>query len=314
MYTSDELQAPQFDHKTAMQRFLHKFLYHRKEFKKFKSYEKHYAFDRMKVTYDENKEPAFNLYDIEEAREYVFYSIILCYGEAVDSFSPPLYDAKGKISAEKIRRDKRFFNNYLSIWKEQIKRHKGAYLNIIVPMLNEKLKELRAICSDHEYKGREKYCYAVFFYIYYKAQLYFDGIKNKCVTFDIQGFTFVINIYSFCHIFNRHYIPSLNRGLLSTMNIQHDGIDIQDLPNSLKRLIMTYCSQFNELSINTEYMLFNFDGFPYILWIKYKSIPELNNMNGFEVRTYYRCEEQRDLEKFDTKTQIQFAPNCYIFI
>ena len=42
--TSEELQELQFDHKTAMQRFLHKFLYHRKEFKKFKSYEKHYAY------------------------------------------------------------------------------------------------------------------------------------------------------------------------------------------------------------------------------------------------------------------------------
>ena len=37
-------------------------------------------------------------------------------------------------------------------------------------------------------------------------------------------------------------------------------------------------------------------------------------MKGFEIRTYYRCEEQRDLEKFGTKTQIQFAPDSYIFI
>lgn len=314
MYSAAQLQDPKFDHKTAITRFLHKFHYHRNEFRKFKVYEKHYVFEWMRAIYKDNGESAFDLYEIEEAKEYLFYSIILCYGEDIDEFSPPLYNAKGKIPAKIIRKDKRFFNEYLDTWKGQIKRHKGPYLDVIVPMLNEKLRNLKIICSEYEYKIREKYCYAVFFYLYYRTRLYFDGIRDKCITFSIQGYTFVINTYSFCHIFNRHYVPSLNKGFDSTMNNQHDGIDIRDLPLSLRKLIIIYFSYFNGLSVNVEYLLFEFNGFPYILWIKYKNISELHNNKGFEVRSYYRCEEQRDLDKFTGKTKVQFSPNNYLYV
>ena len=98
------------------------------------------------------------------------------------------------------------------------------------------------------------------------------------------------------------------------MNNQHDGIDIRDLPLSLRKLIIIYFSYFNGLSVNVEYLLFEFNGFPYILWIKYKNISELHNNKGFEVRSYYRCEEQRDLDKFTGKTKVQFSPNNYLYV
>lgn len=180
-------------------------------------------------------------------------------------------------------------------------------------MLYRKLKELKEICSDKDYVAREKYCYAVFFYLYYRVRLYFDEIIDRCITFDIHGFTFVVNVYSFCHIFSRHYVPSLNRGLTNTMNTQNDGIDIKDLPNSLKCLISTYFSYVSKLSESHEYLLFKFNDIPHILWVKYKRIPELHNKKGFEVRSYYRCESQTDLDKFEGKKEVQYAPNCYIY-
>lgn len=315
MYSSSELQDPEFDHKSAMQRFLHKFQNQRKEFRRLKEYEKHYAFDWMNVIYNDNGQHAFDLYGIDEAKEYIFYSIILCYGENVADFSPPLYDAYGKIPAGKIRKDKRFFNEYLHIWMSQLDKRKGQYLSVLDKPLRNKLLNLQKVCTKKEYKAREKYCYAVFFHIYYKAKLYFEAIKNKYLSLDIGDYTFVYNIYSYTHILSRHFYPSLNRGLGVSINTQSCGIDLNDVGGSILKHLDTYFTYCTELNECKEYLLFKFKSDKYIMWIQYKTLKELNhNKKGFEVRSFYRCESQHDLNKFTGRREIIHSPDCYIYI
>lgn len=310
LYTNAQLKSPSIDHKIAMSRYLYKYLNQKKEFHRLKHHEKDYAFSWMRTITDANNQKVFDLYLESEAAEYIFYSIILTFRENVDGFMGRLYGPFGKLPKEQINKDQTFFNNYLQIWKSQTTQHKGPYMAIIVPMLYQKLKELEKICASiDEYKIRERYCYAVFFYIYYRAKLYFDEKHHKFITFNILGFDFVLNIYTFCHIFTRHYIPSLNRGLPNTMNDDIPFIDVNNFFDSLKMLIDSYYRTNPTLTSNTEFMLFKIKGDPYIIWIKYKNIDGLNTM-GFEVRSFYKCADINDLSRFKNTTEIKLFENC----
>lgn len=315
LYTGAELRHTDFDHKRAMTRYLHKYLNQKKEFHCLKTHEKDYVFGWMQVTYNEDGTTAFNLYEEKEAKEYIFFNIILTYGEDVDKFEGPIYGPSGELSKEQITKDSIFFYEYIEIWKRQIAEHKGPYLSIIAPMLRQKLKELLSICSsEEEYTSREVYCYSVFFYIYYKAKLLFEDNRKKGLIFKIRGFDFVINIYTFCHIFTRHYVPSLNRGLANTMNSDIAYIDINKFAESLGTLIKLYFSKVTNLDENTEFLLFRFTNEPYILWIKYKIIDELGKNKGFEVRSFYKCEQEIDIQRFNHKAEIKLANKCFCYV
>lgn len=147
----------------------------KKEFKRLKPHEKDYLFGWMRVSYNEQGKPAFDLYEETEAQEYIFFNIVLTYGEDIDKFEGPIMGPHGKLMDEEIRKDHAFFDKYLSIWKKQIEKRNGPYLSIIAPMLYQKLKELKSVCSsEDEYNSRERYCYGIFFYIYYKSKLLFE--------------------------------------------------------------------------------------------------------------------------------------------
>lgn len=305
IYSSEELKAKDFDHKVAIQRYLYKYLNQKKEFHKLKAHEKDYVFGWMKVTYNDKDKKAFNLYEEPEAFEYVFYNIILTYGEDVDSFDGVYNGPYGIISQFHVQKDKKFFVDYLQIWKEKLQSQKGKYLSIIAPMIRQKMKELSNIClSEKEKHSRELYCYGVFFYIYYKAKLYFEERNHNSLIFTINGYTFVANIYTFCHILSRHYIPSLNRGLDNTMNDKLSVIDIDCLINSICNLIMKYFSVCHTLQITTENLLFKLGGNCYILWIKYKRLDEISKEKGFEIRSFYKCSSVKDLSLYNNTTDI----------
>lgn len=310
LYSSIQLTQQEYSAE-AFKRYLYKYLDRQKEFKRLKPHEKDFFWRCLCVTYNDFGKLAFNLYKIPEAKEYLFYRIILTYGEDIDCFNGRLYGVHGKINANQIRKDKRFFNEYLQVWKNQIETHKGPYLSIIYLLINDKLKELKNSCkSEEEYRKREKYCYGVFFYIYYKARLYFEEKKEKALIFDIQGFKFVANIYTYCHILSRHYVPSLNRGLTNSMNSNIPCIDIDNLLESLQNLVQLYFQHDHSLSESTEYLLFNINGEKYILWIKYKRLSELSKDYGFEIRSFYKCESEQDIEKFSGTKEIQLMEGC----
>ena len=253
----------------------------------------------MKVTFNEKGEKAFNLYKEPMAFEYVFYNIILTYGEDVDTFSGAFNGPYGRIIMSQTLQDIKFFLDYLPIWKDELNTHKGKYLSVIAPMVQQKLKEISAVSSsDKERLSRELYCYAVFFCIYYKAKLYFDERRNEALIFDIDGFIFVGNIYTFCHILSRHYIPSLNRGLDNTMNPMLSIIKIDGLMDSIRNLITKYFSVCHTIQTTTEHLLFKLEGSCYILWIKYKRLDEISKEKGFEIRSFYKCSTIKDLSLF----------------
>ena len=256
------------------------------------------------------------MYKINEASEYVLNKIILTYGDGVNTidFSGPCYNPFGKITANTIRKDKRFFNEKMQIWINQVKHKKGKYMEIITPILYNKIKEInKNRTSTVECKNLMKYCYAIFFLIYYNAKLCFDEIPQKCEIFKILGYYFIIDIYTYCHILSRHYYPSLNKGLPNSMNKEMSFIDINNFVESLKNLIILYFSHKNELSTNTEYLLYEINKTYYILWIKYKHIKELSQDCGFQVRSFYKCDSETDREKFKNRTRITINNeiSCY---
>lgn len=310
MYSNKELKTEGFDHKTAMQRYLYKYVNHKKEFHRLKAHEKDYAFSWMDVTYDEKGNKAFELYKDTEAYEYVFYNIILTYGEDIASFNGDFSGPNGKIPDSQVLKDKGFFEMFLQIWKNKLNLHKGPYLSIIAPMFQQKLKELKNICkTEQELLSRELYCYSVFFYIYYKAKLYFDEKEIKSLIFEVKGYSFVANIYTYCHILNRHYIPSLNRGLSNTMNNNLSMININSLLESIRDLIVKYFTICNSLHSSIEYLLFKLNGDKFILWIKYKKLDELSKTEGFEIRSFYKCEDAKDISLYDNTIDIAIEKN-----
>lgn len=315
LYTNKQLASKGFDHRIAVKRYLYKYLNQKKEFKRLKPHEKDYLFGWMRVSYNEQGKPAFDLYEETEAQEYIFFNIVLTYGEDIDKFEGPIMGPHGKLMDEEIRKDHAFFDKYLSIWKKQIEERNGPYLSIIAPMLYQKLKELKSVCSsEDEYNSRERYCYGIFFYIYYKSKLLFEENNKRCLIFKIKEFDFVINIYTFCHIFTRHYVPSLNKGLSVSMNSKIPYIDVNNFVETLKGLIVLYFNEDDSLDIAKEYMLFKFMNDPYILWIKYKRMNELSKNMGFEVRSFYKCEEEADISKFDGKKEIILSKGCFCYI
>lgn len=173
-------------------------------------------------------------------------------------------------------------------------------------MLNKKLKELYVTCkNDEEYHSREIYCYSVFFYTFYRARLFFDEKEKKCLIFNVGKYYFVENIYTFCHVFTRHYVPSLNRGLLNTINDNIPFIRIHTFLEDIKDLIVLYFHIFPFLSERTEYLLSKFEGIRYIIWIKYKRLDELSKEKGFEVRTFYKCEKGNDIALYKNTIDVE---------
>lgn len=315
LYTSEQIRS--FDinqHRDAVERYLHKFS-RPKEFCHLKLHEKDYLFRWMKLRKDDSDNLFYNMYKMSEAAEFMFNEIILTYGEDVDSFSRAFYGPFGKLSAKQVRKDQRFFNEYLHLWKNQVQMCKGPYLVVIKPLLRNKLKELKIICMpEQEYRNREKYFYASFFWIYYRAKLYFEEKGQSFLLFKVQQYSFVANIYSFCHILSRHYIPSMNVGLSTTINSDIPCIDINNFLESIKNMVLIYFEKDPYIDNDKQYLLYKINGERYILWIKYKNLNELSHKKGFEIRSFYRCERIDDVSKFDGAKDVEFADGCYCCI
>ena len=304
IYTRKELQILSLKEPSIpLIRYMHK--YNNNEFKKLKMHEKDFFFQHIKLLYVDkgcNIVPAFNLRKIKEAEEYLFYTIILTYTYSYVDFDSASYNYRGKIPANEIRKDKRFFYEYINKWKNQVSFKKGPYFSEIYIAINQKIKGLKTVkentrISLHSYKKKCMLIWAVFFHIYYKAKIYYDEKKKKYDEIMIDKFIVRFDIYSFIHIMSRHYYPNMNLEAGISLNSKLSIINMEELPISVLNLIKQHTS-FSYLTQKTEFLLFEIDGEKYIIWIKFKNV---ENNAIFQVRSFYKCKEQRDLNKFCNK-------------
>ena len=250
----------------------------------------------------------------KEAKEYLFYRIILIY--AKDIFSSIPIGNKGKLTDDENRKNQRFFYEYMHIWKNQVNSRKGEYLSQIANALNRKLNDWKELLNKNQikkerYKQKIPFIWAVFFHIYYHTKLYFDEKSCKYEEVLIDRYKVRFDIYSFIHIMSRHYYPDMNNDIGISLNSSIPGIDLYELPTSILDLIKAYF-QYTELTEATEFLLLAVNKEKYILWIKHCTLNGASREIGFQVRSFYKCKEQRDLDKFIDKTEINYSDNFFI--
>ena len=146
-------------------------------------------------------------------------------------------------------------------------------------------------------KERDKkivFIYAIFFHIYYTVKKYFDEKPKPYIYKVVGGFDVIFNVYSFVHILSRHYYPTMNKDIKTSLNDSFE-IDLDYLPDEILPLIDQSNSLY-PISQDTEYLIYLIGTDYYILWLKYKKLNETKK-EGFEVRSFYKCEDQRDLDR-----------------
>ncbi|MCT4614405.1 MAG: hypothetical protein N4A49_05980 [Marinifilaceae bacterium] len=310
LYEYNELQNLDYNGtKIPLSRYLYKYLNRRKEVKKLKTHEKDFLFHNMSMLRNEKNELKFDLTTIQEASEYYFNRLNLTYYENLNFDKPTRNHFNRIIDKTVMNADKDYFDNFYDDWVSKLETKKGKYLSVIHTELHRRLKDIQTsyssgnideIQSDYQTKK----LYSTAFFIYYKVKLFFDGKTDKYVTLNVSGYDIIINIYSFVHILFRHYFPSLDYGGSDrSINDPLPFLDINHLPESVKDFLELYFEKDKRpLDTSREYLLFSFNGDRYIIWIKYKYLDELDGA-GFEFRTFYKCYEQRDLDKFEGLTE-----------
>lgn len=281
-------------------RYTFKFENHRNEIKRLKHHEKDFLFRVLKLWHNSDDKYAYDLFTIPEAKEFLFHWIILTHSNQTMVFDGPVTGPYGLLTPSEKRKNKRFFYEYLNVWKNQIEKGEGGYMSIIKPEIKKKIRDWgKWAGSDIEknkfLQKKVEYIYATFFHIYYHAKLYYDEKPKPYVIKNIGGFDVVINTYSFVHILSRHYYPNMNRDIGITLNTEMECMNLDYLPEELFPLIEKHNQQC-PLTKGTEYLLYSYGKDFYILWLKYKILNETKK-EGFEVRSFYKCEERRDIDK-----------------
>lgn len=307
LYARKELKGNPFDGgkiHVPLQRYLHRFFYERKKIGRMRLHEKDFLFEAMRCLFNSGGGKAFNLLQIPEAEEFLFYWIILMHSNMTMVFEGKIPVGNGRcLTSQEKRRNKRFFYGYLSVWRNRVASGEGVYLSIIKPEIKRKLREWQEYSaqkkvSPYAHKQKEIYIYACFFNIYYNVKLYFDELPKPYVLKKICGYDVVFNVYSYIHIYSRHYIPNMNQEIGLSTNPKLPDVDLDELPLSILALIEKY-SKKSALTTDTQYCLFTNQGEKFILWLKYKLLNETKDY-GFEVRSFYKCMAECDLAKFDT--------------
>lgn len=287
------------DIKDPLSRYLFKFENQRSEISHLKMHEKDFLFRSMKVLEDNKGERVYILFKIPEAKEYVFDWVILTHANQAMTFEGDVQGPNGPLTVCEKRRNKRFFYEYLNVWKNQVEKGRGPYCSVIRVELERKAKEWNLRRGGDSKANvvidkKIELIYAVFFHIYYTVKQFFDEKPKPYVVREVGGFDVVFNVYSFVHILSRHYYPSINRDIGASLNEEFE-INLDYLPDEMLSLIER-SNSVCPLTVATEYLLYYINSEYYILWIKYKILNETKRL-GFEVRSFYKCEEHIDLDK-----------------
>lgn len=130
-----------------LKRYIYKFEYHRSEIKRLKWHEKDFLFEHMRMLTKDNDNYKIDLLNIPEAKDFVFYMLILIYTserQTID-FSMSAHDAFGKISKKRKIQHKDFFYRCLTEWTNLLNSGKGPYMTVLKPLYQTKKKELEAL-------------------------------------------------------------------------------------------------------------------------------------------------------------------------
>lgn len=318
LYRRVELPKSMADDKhVAIKRYMFKFFNHRTEISRLKWHEKFYLFSHMYIMTDDNGK-RFDLFQIPEAKEYMFDHLTLIYcGESmVIDFTRRSFDYYGEIPRLMKVKHSKYFWKWLNEWRQDLSSAKGMYLGVIDVEYKRKLSLWRGFRKAKRMTAQklvqvEKYMLATFHHIYCIVRLYYDEKIDKFDFINVNGFDVVSDIYTYCHVLSRHYFP----GMMdedATLNDDIPILDIKNLPLSLLKLVQFYGMN-KALTTDNEYLLFEYGNQKYILWLKYGFVTSAK-VNGFQIRSFYSCREQRDLDKFVGKTRVAVDNNlsCYI--
>ncbi|GEM67171.1 hypothetical protein SMI01S_07770 [Sphingobacterium mizutaii NBRC 14946 = DSM 11724] len=333
----------QFLH-SAVQRYLHVFHTDKKKFKKLKTHEKDFFFSNL-IIFEEKKDCVpleleikfskssdlyyflqrkkllkfkYDLYDIQEADEYLFYRLILTYFKNL-YFQSPVKGPYGNLTTSEIQRDRKYIERNLKSWLKILKSNSGRYIPFILNEYNRKVKILDKLrfeekISSVDYLYKEKQLQLVSFHIYYLVKFWFDNINTSYYKFIICGIEFVFDVFSYVHILSRHYMPSVNNFLVDvTFNTELDLIDIRNIPYSIEEILRHYSFIF-PINIDDQYILLEFRKDIYILWIDYRTLDHLGiKSKVMQIRTFYKCGE-RDKEKLKgKKKEMSYLKFIYFF-
>lgn len=320
LYTRKELSSKGFiDSRNAMQRYLHKFINHRKEINKLKWHEMDFFYEHLQILRNTKNEKIFDIYSIPEAKDYILYKLILIYinNNNLD-FNKKAFDYDCEINKIEKNRHKKIFFQLLGNWTKELEKGKGQYLMVIKTLYKRKLKELTELkeqkkIDNKTFVSRHIYMRATFYHVYYLVRKYFDGMKFKAESCTLCGIDIYADIYTYAHILTRHYYPSMNDGIGGSLNENISILDIWNLPSSILELVKLY-AKVKTITTKTEYLLFIIENKKYILWMQYEKIALLENKEGMEIHSFYLCDQNRDLEKFNGKTTIKINESLSIVI
>lgn len=300
------------DNRVAITRYLYKFENQRNEIKRLKWHEKDYLFSHLRIiTFEGGK--SYDLLTIPEAKEWAFDYILLIYlgaSRKID-FSKPAYDYYGRVPDARKIQHRNFFWKRMKEWKQELESGKGVYYSVLRNEYQRKLKSIEQMPITKIQKNQKRiYILATFFHIYYIIRMYFDEKPIKCDVDNIGGFNVVADIYTYCHVLSRHYFLLMQEGGAS-LNDDIPILDIKNLPHSLLNLVKLYCTRANIIQ-QTEYLLFEYDNVNYILWLQYGNLGSAN-IDGFQIRSFYKCETEQDISKYDGKTSFDIGEKlkCY---
>ena len=128
-------------------------------------------------------------------------------------------------------------------------------------------------------------------------KLFFNELSKPYVLERINDVDVVFNVKSYVHIFARHYYPDMNFDEDVSLTPDLYFIDIREMPRSILKLVSDYNKEY-PITMDTHYCLFTSKEERYILWLDRKILNETKE-EGLEVRSFYKCIRDNDLEKFN---------------
>lgn len=312
LYSRSTLPNSFVECNVALQRYLYMFANERKKIVKLKWHEKDFLFQNMRSLIDSQGHCAFDLFDIAEADDYIMYNLILMFASD-DGYIDFKKDVKDFYGVVPEKRKQLYVNRYLSgieKWSKLLENTGGnPYLTVLNPLYKMKYKELESLylsntINANDLQKRVLYMKSMFFHTMYNARVYFDEKprNSKFVHEIINGLDVYADIYTYCHVLIRHYYPQMNTdGIGGSLNSNIKVVEMNDLPVSLLRLVRLH-SEFSCLTTQTQYLLYEFEGEKYIMWLKYKNLGYRDKGKGLRICSFYKCIEPRDLDKYVDKT------------